>query len=147
MPSCRRFSKFHMSKQQNSPSSGASRHLLPRGEGYNRLLPRRSCHEVTDEVKFHGLMLPTAVCEHTALRDGSWCNCSEFHMCERQDSPSSGALRHLRPRAKATIGFSLRRSCHGVTDEVKFCGLMSFLVRHCVWRHASCRRFSEFDVS
>ena len=33
------------------------------------------------------------------------------------------------------IGFSSRRSCHEVTDEVKFCGLMSFLARHCVGRH------------
>ena len=33
------------------------------------------------------------------------------------------------PRAKATIGFSSRRSCHKVTDEVKFCGLMSFSVK------------------
>ena len=29
---------------------------------------RRSCHEVTDEVKSHGLMLPEAVCGHTALQ-------------------------------------------------------------------------------
>ena len=28
------------------------------------------------------------------------------------------------PRAKATIGFSPRRSCHGVNDEVKSHGLM-----------------------
>ena len=34
------------------------------------------------------------------------------------------------------IGFSSRRSCHGVTDEVKFCGLMLFSARHCVGRHA-----------
>ena len=34
------------------------------------------------------------------------------------------------------IGFSSRRSCHGVTDEVKFCGLMSFSAGHCVGRHA-----------
>ena len=29
---------------------------------------RRSCHEVTDEVKSIGLLSPTAVCGHTALR-------------------------------------------------------------------------------
>ena len=34
------------------------------------------------------------------------------------------------------IGFSSRRSCHRVTDEVKFCGLMSFSARLCVGRHA-----------
>ena len=46
-------------------------------------------------------------------------------MSERQNSPSSGASRHLLPRAKAAIGFSSRRSCQGVTDEVKFRGMLS----------------------
>ena len=32
---------------------------------------RRSCHEVTDEVKSIGLLLPTAVRGHTALRGAS----------------------------------------------------------------------------
>ena len=30
--------------------------------------PRRSCHGATDEVKSYGMMLPAAVCGHTALR-------------------------------------------------------------------------------
>ena len=29
---------------------------------------RRSCHGVTDEVKSHGLMLPTTVCGYNALQ-------------------------------------------------------------------------------
>ena len=29
---------------------------------------RRSCHEVTDEVKSYGIMPPTAVCGHTVLQ-------------------------------------------------------------------------------
>ena len=43
------------------------------------------------------------------------------------------------------IGFSSRRSCHGVTDEVKFCGLMSFsakLSRRAACPHAAdCSKF------
>ena len=35
-----------------------------------------------------------------------------------------------RQYAAVTIGFSSRRSCHEVTDEVKFCGLMSFSARN-----------------
>ena len=36
----------------------------------------------------------------------------------------------------ATIGFSSRRSCHEVTDEVKSHGMMLFSARHCVGRYA-----------
>ena len=34
----------------------------PRAKATIGFSPRRSCHEVTDEVKAHGLMLPAAVC-------------------------------------------------------------------------------------
>ena len=34
------------------------------------------------------------------------------------------------------IGFSSRRSCHEVTDEVKAHDIMLFSVRHCVGRYA-----------
>ena len=57
-----------MSERQDSPSSGASRHLLPRAKAAIGFSSRRSCHEVTDEVKSYGMMLPAAVCGHTALQ-------------------------------------------------------------------------------
>ena len=73
-----------MSERQDSPSSGASRHLLPRAKaaiGFSP--PRRSCQGVTDEMKSHDLMLLTAVCRHTALRGVSILGVGLHASCRR----------------------------------------------------------------
>ena len=62
-----------------------------------------------------------AACPHAAD--------SPNFMCFNGKTLPHPALPTFSPGAKATIGFSSRRSCHEVTDEVKSYGMMSFSAR------------------
>ena len=61
--------------------------------------PRRNCHEVTDEVKSHGLVLP-AVCGHTAIQVGSRRNYRKIHIYKRQKTTALRSLRRSLLRAQ-----------------------------------------------
>ncbi len=61
---------------------------------------RRSCHEVTDEVKYHGLVLPAAVCGHTAIQVGSRRNYRKIHIYKRQKTTALHSLRRSLLRAQ-----------------------------------------------
>ena len=84
---------------------------------------RRSCHGVTDEVKSCGMMSFSArlsrraACPHAADAPNFMCS-------NGKTLPHPARCATFSPGAKATTGFSSRRSCHGVTDEVKSHDLM-----------------------
>ena len=90
---------------------------------------RRSCHEVTDEVKSHDMMSFSArlsrraACPHAADYPNFMCS-------NGKTRPHPARCATFSPRAKATIGFSSRRSCHGVTDEAKSHGLILLTAVH-----------------
>ena len=101
-----------------TPPSRLRRAISPKVMRLIGLSPRRSCHEVTDEVKSYGMMLPAAVCGHTALRG------SVLRPHSADLTPPSRLRRAISPKVMRLIGLSPRRSCHEVTDEVKSYGMM-----------------------
>ena len=93
-----------MSERQDSPSSGASRHLLPRAKAAIGFSSMRSCHEVTDEVKSYGMMLPAAVCGHTELWGVSILGVGRPHAAEFNPSVFSAERRIRPPKSEAMCG-------------------------------------------
>ena len=116
---------FMCSNGKTRPHPARCATFSPGAKATTGFSSRRSCHEVTDEVKICGLMLfPVRHCvgRHALMPPNL--------------TPPSRLCRVTSPKVEAMFGFSSRRSCHGVTDEVKFCSLMSFSARHCIGRHA-----------
>ena len=62
---------FMCSNGKTRPHPARCATFSPRAKATIGFSPRRSCHVVTDEVKSYGMMLPAAVCGHTA-------DCCEF---------------------------------------------------------------------
>ena len=63
-----------------------------------------------------------AACPHAADSPNFMCS-------NGKTRPHPARCATFSPGAKATTGFSSRRSCHEVTDEVKSCDMMSFSAR------------------
>ena len=57
---------------------------------------RRSCHEVTGEVKSHGLILPAAVCGNTALRGSVSCPHAAESTSHKSEAMCIGTPRHIK---------------------------------------------------
>ncbi len=84
---------------------------------------RRSCHEVTDEVKSHDMMSFSARLSRRAAYPHA-ADSPNFMCSNGKTLPHPARCATFSPGAKATTGFSSRRNCHEVTDEVKSCGMM-----------------------
>ena len=100
---------------------------------------RRSCHEVTDEVKACGLILPTSVYRRPCR--GAVARATEgFSINLMKQTPPSRLHRATSPKVEAIYAYNRllleEKLSPQVTDEVKAHDIMLFSARHRVGRYA-----------